>query len=76
MERWKVARILSLYRKRLLSYVAKAITSCNDETLIRRFSQYREILEQFQQSIQGRQENWQEVSSYRMDNGHDCNKFW
>ena len=44
-------------RKTLSSNVAKAITSGNDEMQIRRFSQDREILVQFQQSIQGRHEN-------------------
>ena len=62
-------------RKRLSSNVAKAITPGNEGMHIRRFSQYREILEQFQQSIQERHENWQEVFSYRMDNGHGYSKF-
>ena len=43
--------------KTLSSNVAKAITSGNDEMQIRRFTQDREILIQFQQSIQGRHEN-------------------
>ena len=51
MERRKDARILPLYRKRLLSNIAKAITSDNNGMQIRRFKQYREILEQFQQTI-------------------------
>ena len=62
-------------RKTLSSNVAKAITSGNDEMQIRRFSQDREILVQFQQSIQGRHENWQEVFPCRMDKGHDYSKF-
>ena len=61
--------------KRLLSNVAKAITSGNNGMQIRRFSQYTEILEQFQQNIQGRHENWQDVFPFRMDNGHSYSKF-
>ena len=58
--RWKgekMQEFCDFNRKRLSSNVAKAITSGNDEMQIRRFSQYREILEQFQQSVQGHHEN-------------------
>ena len=61
--------------KCLASNVAKVITSGNDEMQIRRFSQYREILEQFQQNIQGRHENWQDIFLCKMDNGHGYNTF-
>ena len=44
-------------RKCLSSDVAKAIKSGNDGMQIRRFNQYREIIEQFQQNIEGRHEN-------------------
>ena len=61
--------------KRLSSNVAKAITSGNEGMQITRFSQYREILDQFQQNIQGPHENWQEVFPCKMDNGYDYSKF-
>ena len=44
-------------RKCLSSDVAKAITSDNDGKQIRRFNQYREIIEQFQQNTEGHREN-------------------
>ena len=71
----KMQEFCHFNRKCLSSDVAKAITSDNDGKQIRRFNQYREIIEQFQQNTEGHRENWKEVFTCRMDNRHGYNKF-